>query len=85
MRSLHADLVLWPVWCDFPADEWNQTVKYEYARQAALCGERVLFVNPYCATPGLTDGAAGGAAYFRGGQIVKEAPAGRSGVLIVEV
>ena len=85
MRSLHADLVLWPVWCDFPADEWNQTVKYEYARQAALCGERVLFVNPYCATPGLTDGAAGGAAYFRGGQIVKEAPAGHSGILIVEV
>lgn len=85
MGSLHADIVLWPVWCDYRADEWNRSVKHEYAKQAALCGEQVLLVNPFCASPGATDCASGGAAYFKSGAIAKEAPAGSSGILIVEV
>lgn len=85
MKALNACLVLWPVWCDYNAAEWNESIKYEYAEQAALCGERVLLVNPFCADPDAACSAAGGAVYFRNGSIVKELPAGKSGVLIVEV
>lgn len=85
MKSLCADAVLWPVWCDYKADEWNTSTKYEYAEQAALCGERVLLVNPFGADPEATDTAAGGAAYFANGGIVAESAAGKSGILIVEI
>lgn len=85
MKALNADVVLWPVWCDYKADEWNTSIKYEYAKQAALCGDCVLFVNPFCADPGVTDAAAGGAACFENGSIVMEAPSGKSGILIVEI
>lgn len=85
MKSLNADVVLWPVWCDYNAAEWNNRVKYEYAKRAALCGDCVLFVNPYCADPEVTDAAAGGAACFRKGSIAEEMPSGRSGILIVRV
>lgn len=85
MRALNADVVLWPVWCDYKADEWNTSIKYEYAEQAALCGRCVLLVNPFCADPGVTDAAAGGAAYFKNRRIVAETPSGNSGILIIEV
>lgn len=85
MKALNADAVLWPVWCDYAADEWNHTVKHEYAQQAALCGDCVLLVNPFCADPGATNAAAGGAAWFKNGSIAAESPCGRSGVLIVEI
>lgn len=85
MKALNVDIVLWPVWCDYRADEWNDSVKYEYAKQAALCGDYVLYVNPYCADLTAKDAAAGGAACFKNGSIVKEAPSGESGILIVEL
>jgi len=85
MRGLHADAVLWPVWCDYNAQKWNESVKYEYARQAALCGDCVLYVNPFCVDPNASDVASGGAACFQRGEITREAPAGKSGVLLVEV
>lgn len=85
MRSLHADVVLWPVWCDYNAAEWNSHVKQEYAAQAALCGEQVLLVNPFCVHPGAEDRASGGAACFKHGGIEAESPAGSSGILIVAI
>ncbi len=85
MRRLNADIVLWPVWCDYNAQEWNERVKFDYARQAALCGGHVLYVNPFCADQGATDAAAGGAAWFRAGAIIQEAPAGKPNILIVEL
>lgn len=85
MKALSPDIVLWPVWCDYKAAEWNRRVKFEYARQAALCGNRVLFVNPFCADPGTPNDAAGGAAYFKNGSIAAEAPSGKSGILTVEI
>lgn len=86
MKALGADIVLWPVYCDYDAGEWNASIKHEYAEQAAMCGENVLFVNPFCATE--TTGeprAAGGAVHFRNGRIVSERPAGETGYLIVEL
>lgn len=85
MKALNADVVLWPVWCDYTAGEWNGSIKYEYARQAALCGRRVLLVNPYCADPDADNMAAGGAAWFENGEIVEEMPAGQRGILVVDV
>lgn len=85
MKALNADVVLWPVWCDYKAEEWNDRIKYEYAEQAALCGERVLLVNPFCADMDVTDAAAGGVAYFHNGRIAAEKPSGNSEILIVEV
>lgn len=85
MKALNADVNLWPVWCDYTADEWNRNIKYEYAQQAALCGDCVLLVNPFCADPEITDVAAGGAAYFKNGSIEAEMSSGSSGVVIVEI
>ena len=85
MKALNADVVLWPVWCDYKADEWNNIIKHEYAEQAGLCGDSVLLVNPCCADPDAPDVASGGLAYFRNGRIVSELSAGNSGTMIVEV
>ena len=85
MKALNADVVLWPVWCDYKADEWNNSIKHEYAEQAALCGDSVLLVNPYGADLDTPDVASGGLAHFRNGSIVSELSAGNSGTMIVEV
>ena len=85
MHALDADVVLWPVWCDYRADEWNSTIKHEYAEQAQKCGRRVLLINPYCADENAADAAAGGAVDFRDGKIQAELPAGNSGMLMVTV
>ncbi len=85
MKALNADVVLWPVWCDYNADEWNNSIKHEYAEQAALCGDCVHLVNPYCADAEGTDAAAGGSACFENGNIVADLPSGNSGMIIVEI
>ncbi len=85
MKALNADVVLWPVWCDYDSKEWNEKIKFEYAQQAALCGDTVLLVNPYCADADMIDAAAGGAACFKSGGIAAELPSGSSGAIIVEI
>ena len=85
MRALSADVVLWPVWCDYPAGEWNRSVKLEYAGQAGQCGTCVLLVNPCCKDPAAADAATGGAVWFRNKEIVSELPAGTEGVLLTEI
>ena len=85
MKALNADVVLWPVWCDYKADEWNNSTKYEYAEQAGLCGDCVLLVNPYCADTEETDAAAGGVVYFKHGSVAADMPVGNSGAIIVEI
>lgn len=84
MNALNADVVLWPVWCDYDPDEWNDQIKYEYASQAALCGREVLLVNPFCADPERKGSAAGGSIHFRAGMIREEQPSGKIGVLIAD-
>ena len=85
MKALDADIVLWPVWCDYAVEEWNTTIKHEYAAQAALCGKCILLMNPYCADDGALDCAVGAGARFENGGILAESPAGTPGVLIVDV
>jgi N-carbamoylputrescine amidase len=85
MKELSVNIVLWPVWCDYKKDEWNQSIKYEYAKQAGLCGDHVLLVNPYCIADESEERACGGAVYFNQGIIQKELPAGRKGILSMEI
>ena len=54
------------------AGAWNDCIKHGYAGQAALCGDHVLLVNPFCADSCKADCAAGGAVYFKSGAIAEE-------------
>lgn len=83
MRLLAPDILLWPVWCDYDATEWNTKMKYEYAIQAGKCAENVLLVNPFCVSQ-RSDEAAGACVYFCRGQIQAELPAGGAGVLLLQ-
>ncbi len=85
MRSLNADMILWPVWCDYDPKEWNEKIKFEYAEQAALCGKNVFLVNPYCADPDADGCAAGAGVQFCDGKIIAERPAGAAGILAAEI
>ena len=85
LKSLGADIVLWPVYCDFTPEAWNESVKFEYAQQAALCGGTVLYVNSFCIDPMAPDCSSGGAALLEMGRIPVEIPAGVAGVLVVDV
>lgn len=85
MKALNADVVLWPVCCGYNIDEWNEKVKYEYAEQAALCGDCVLFVDPTYADTDAAELTTSAAIYFTRGRIEAEQPAGESGILIVEI
>ncbi|MDO4605265.1 MAG: carbon-nitrogen hydrolase family protein [Helcococcus sp.] len=85
MKNLNSDIVLWPVYTDFNYQEWNKSIKYEYAKQAEKCGNKILYVNSHCLDKESYEIARGGAALFNMGKIEREIPAGKEGVLIVEV
>lgn len=85
IHQLHPDVVFWPVYTDFPANEWNTAVKQEYAQQAGKLGCPVLYVNSLCKDKVGDDIARGGAALFVDGTIVQEVPSGEGNVLFVEI
>ncbi len=85
MKALNVDVILWPVCCGYDIDEWNSKAKFEYAEQAALCGECVLFVDPTYTAPDIMARTTSAAIYFKNGKIAAELPAGESGILIVEI
>ena len=87
IAKLQPDAVIWPVYCDYDADEWNVSVKYEYAQQVKEISAPVLWVNPYCADESkMSDSqAVGGAAQFQHGQVIAEHAAGTYGMLIAEI
>lgn len=84
MKNLDSDIVLWPVYTDFDSQEWNESIKHEYAEQAEKCGNKVLYVNSYCLDQNSQGIARGGAALFSQGKIESEIPAGIEDVLVVE-
>lgn len=78
--ALGQDLLFWPVYVCWTEEEWENGSRIDYAKQAKLCCENTLYVNSIC------DGdALGGAAQFRDGEIQKEQPLLREGLLYVEV
>lgn len=85
IKQLHPDVVFWPVYTDFNYNEWNTSMKYEYADQAGMLGGKVLYVNSFCKDKEEEEIARGGAVLFIDGKISHEAPAGKEDVLYVEV
>ena len=85
MKALEADVVLWPVYTDFNYEEWNNTIKYEYAEQAARFGQGVCYVNSVCMDRDAYEIAKGGAAYFLDGRIKYQTPAGEESVLYIRL
>ena len=83
MKTLNADIVLWPVYTDFNYEEWNTTIKNEYAEQAARFGHGVCYVNSVCMDREGVEIAKGGAAYFLDGRIKYQTPAGEESILYV--
>lgn len=86
IKELRLDLLLWPVYTDFPFKEWNSSIKYDYAVQANRACPRTLLVNSFCLDKrNEEEFAKGGAAFFLQGKIGKDLPAGEEGVLFVEI
>ena len=78
--ALGGDVLFWPVYTCWTAEEWESRVKADYATQAARCCPRALYVNSLCG-----DDALGGAAFFENGTVRQELPMGTEGLLFVEV
>lgn len=85
VKQLLPDVVFWPVYTDFNYNEWNTSIKYEYAEQAGKIGGMVLYVNSVCKDKESDDIARGGAALFIDGKISQETPSGKEDILLVEV
>ena len=85
VKQLLPDVVFWPVYTDFNYNEWNTSMKYEYADQAGKICDKVLYVNSVCKDKDEEEIARGGAALFIDGKISKEIPSGKEEILFVEV
>lgn len=85
VKQLLPDIVFWPVYTDFNFNDWNTSIKYEYATQAGKFCETVLYVNSFCKDREEKDIAKGGAALFANERIIKEIASGKENVLIVDV
>lgn len=85
VKQLLPDVVFWPVYTDFNYNEWNTSIKYEYAEQAGELGGNVLYVNSVCKDKENDDIAKGGSILFIDGKISQEIPAGKEDVLLVVV
>lgn len=84
IAKIEKDLVLWPVYTDYNYENWNNEVKYEYKEQAKKIGRKVLYVNSYCIDKqDEYEVAKGGAIYFKNGEIFKEVPSGKEGLLFL--
>ncbi len=85
VKQLLPDIVFWPVYTDFNYNEWNTSIKYEYAEQAGKIGGSVLYVNSVCKDKDGDEIARGGSVLFIDGEIRKEIPSGKEDILFVEV
>lgn len=85
VKQLLPDVVFWPMYTDFNYEEWNTSIKYEYAEQAGQMGGNVLYVNSVCLDKEADEIAKGGAALFVNGEIDREIPSGKEGILLVQV
>lgn len=85
IKELSPDVVFWPVYTDFNYDEWNESMKYEYAEAAGKVGGKVLYINSFCKDKDGDEIARGGSVFFIDGEIQKEIPSGKEDVLVVEV
>lgn len=85
LKQLDPDVVFWPVYTDYNFNEWNTSIKYEYASRAGELCKKVLYVNSFCRDKEGDDFAKGGAALFENGLVCREVPSGKEAVLFVEL
>lgn len=76
------DLFLWPVHCDYPVEQWHESVREEYRQRSQILAKPVLFVNNYIDQE---DRAKGGAYLWHWGRELYALPYGEPGLLKVEV
>lgn len=75
-------ILLWPVYCNFSKDEWENTEQYDYAKQSKLASDNVLLVNSITKDEPIS---AGGAYYFKNGKIEKSLELDKEDILFVEI
>ena len=78
--ALGEDLLLWPVYVCWTKEEWENGGKLEYAEQAKLCCENSLYINSIC-----EGDAIGGAAQFFRGNIPRELPILKEGLIVIDI
>ena len=78
--ALGAEVLFWPVYTSWTAEEWERSARADYAAQAGRCCPKALYINALC-----EEDAFGGAAFFENGAVRAELPMGREGLLFVEV
>lgn len=77
-----AELLFWPVYVDFTAEQWEHDELPAYTHQAGEACPDTLLINS------LTDGEApafGGCCHFSGGTVAAALPMGREGLLVIEI
>lgn len=75
-------ILLWPVYCNFSKDEWENTEQYDYAKQSKLASDNVLLVNSITKDEPIS---AGGAYYFKNGKIENSLELDKEDILFVEI
>ena len=73
-------LLIWPVYCDYTTEEWEDSALDEYAEQALLAAKDTLLINPLDNNP-LNHG---GAFRFRDGKVTDKIPFDEERILIVD-
>lgn len=82
INELNPEIILWPVYIDYSAKEWNDTAKAEYIEQVSPLKAPVFMVNSYLYD---NKGAVGGAYVFYKNKIIKCLPLGEIGELSIEI
>ncbi len=77
-RDLETDLFLWPVHCDYPVEEWHESIYEEYRERSQILARPVLFVNNFIEEEGR---AKGGAYLWHLGRELHGLPYGTPGLL----
>lgn len=75
-------ILLWPVYCNFSKDEWENTEQSDYAKQSKLVSDNVLLVNSITKDEPIS---IGGAYYFKNGKIEKSLELDKEDILFVEI
>lgn len=75
-------ILLWPVYCNFTKEEWENTEQSDYAKQSKLASDNVLLVNSITKEEPIS---VGGAYYFKNGKIEKSLELDKEDILFVEI
>ncbi|AXU09819.1 carbon-nitrogen hydrolase family protein [Parvimonas micra] len=75
-------ILLWPVYCNFTKEEWENTEQSDYAKQSKLASDNVLLVNSITKEEPIS---IGGAYYFKNGKIENSLELDKEDILFVEI